>query len=200
MALFARRNIEDYTDSLAAYLPGGDLFASRNIKDSNFRKLLRGMAGELFRANGLLRDYNRDILPDQTVQFIDEWEKAVGIPDECFSGSGTLNNRRRDVLTKLASLGVQTQQDFIELAAIFGIDVQILQGTETSMFPMTFPATFFNSLRESRFTIVVIFTVPAANRFPYTFPFLFGGAGTAILECLFNKLKPSNCKVIFNQI
>lgn len=200
MTLFDRRNIEDYTDSLAAYLPGGVLFASRNIKNSNFRKLLRGMAGELFRVNGLLRDYNREILPDQTVQFIDEWEKAVGIPDDCFDGSGTLNDRRRDILTKLAALGVQTQTDFIELAELFGIDVQILQGTETSMFPVTFPVTFFNSLREARFTIVVIFTVSAANRFPYTFPLLFGGEDVLILECLFNKLKPSNCKVIFNQI
>lgn len=200
MELFARRDIDQYADSLAAYMPGGALFASKSVQNSNFRKLLQGMAGELFTANGLLREYSREILPDQTVQFIEEWEKALGIPDDCFSGSGNLNDRRRDILVKLAALGVQTEQDFIDLAALFGIDIDIIHGTETFTFPITFPATFFNSLRESRFTIIVVFTVPTVNRFEYTFPFIFGGEEIGILECLFEKLKPANCKVIFNQI
>ena len=84
MSLFKRRSIEAYTDSLAEYMPGGELFAAKSVYDSNFRKLLRGMAGELFRANGLLREYNDQIIPDRTEKFIDEWEKAVGIPDHCF--------------------------------------------------------------------------------------------------------------------
>jgi len=200
MVLFARRDLEQYTDSLANYLPGGILFASKRISDSNFRKLLRGMAGELFRVNGLLKEYSEQIIPDQTVKFISEWEKTLGIPDDCFSGSGDLDDRRRDVLVKLSALGVQTQQDFIDLALLFGIEVQITSGTETAMFPITFPFLFFNSLKEARFTIVITFTVAASERFEYTFPILFGGEEIGILECLFGKLKPANCKIIFQQI
>lgn len=200
MALFERRDIEQYTDSLADYLPGGCLFASASVSNSNFRKLLRGMAGELFRSNGLLKEYSEQIIPDQTVKFIEEWESALGIPDDCFSGTGTLTERRRDILVKLASLGVQTAQDFIDLATTFGITVTVGAGIDEITFPLVFPIVMFTTLRDARFTIVVRFTVQAANRFPLVFPITFGSGEIAILECLFTKLKPANCEIIFQQV
>lgn len=200
MALFERRDIEQYTDSLADYLPGGCLFASAHVSNSNFRKLLIGMSGELFRANGLLKEYSEQIIPDQTVKFIEEWESALGIPDDCFSGTGTLTERRRDILTKLAALGVQTAQDFVDLGATFGITVTVNSGVDEITFPLIFPVVMFTTVKEARFTIVVRFTVEAANRFPLTFPFTFGSGEIAILECLFTKLKPANCDIIFQQV
>ncbi len=200
MALFERRDIEQYTDSLADYLPGGCLFASAHVSNSNFRKLLRGMSGELFRANGLLKEYSEQVIPDQTVKFIEEWESALGIPDDCFSGTGTLAERRRDVLTKLAALGVQTRQDFIDLAVTFGVTITINAGIDEIAFPLTFPVVMFNTVKEARFTIVVRFTVQEANRFPLVFPITFGSGEIAILECLFTKLKPANCDIIFQQV
>lgn len=199
MALFQRRDIEAYTDSLADYLPGGELFISKSVQDSNFRKLLRGMAWELFRANGLLRDYSCEVLPDQTEKFLNEWESALGIPDDCFTGTGSVTERRRDILTKLAALGVQTPEDFVELAAIFGVTVTVTPGVEEIQFPLVFPVLMFNTNKEARFTIVVEFTVLDTSRFPLTFPIQFGDDVIAILECLFNKLKPANCQIIFQQ-
>lgn len=196
--LFQRRTLEDYTDSLAAYMPGGALFASKSIGDSNFRKLLRGMAGELFAANGLLREY--DVLPDQTEKFIAEWESALGIPDDCYSGTGSIEDRRRDVLVKLASSGIQTDQDFIDLADLFGVVVSIRSASVNGIFPMTFPIIFFDSPTAARFTIIVTFTLQADNKFPLTFPFVFGSGEMAILECVFRKLKPANCEIIFEQV
>lgn len=198
--LFQRRNIEQYADSLAAYLPGGALFASRSVKDSNFRKLLTGMAGELFRSNGLLREYSCELLPDQTNKFLTEWESALGIPDDCFSGNGSNDDRRRDILVKLAALGVQTTQDFVDLGATFGVTVTVNSGIDEITFPLTFPVVMFTTETEARFTIVVRFTVEAANKFPLVFPITFGSGEIAILECLFTKLKPSNCEIIFQQV
>lgn len=200
MALFERRDIEQYTDSLADYLPGGILFASRSVQNSNFRKLLRGMSGELFRANGLLKEYSEQIIPDETVKFVSEWESAVGIPDDCFLGTGSLDERRRDVLTKLAALGVQTQQDFIDLATTFGVTITINSGIREITFPLVFPVVMFATEKVARFTIVVRFTAQAADKFPLVFPFTFGTGEIAILECLFTKIKPANCDIIFQQI
>jgi uncharacterized protein YmfQ (DUF2313 family) len=200
MVLFARRDVEEYTNSLADYLPGGCLFASAHVTNSNFRKLLRGMAGELFRANGLLKEYSEQVIPDLTTKFINEWESALGIPDECFTGAGSLTDRRRDILTKLAALGVQTRQDFIDLAAIFGVTITINAGIDEITFPLTFPVVMFTTVKESRFTIVVRFAVQEANRFPLVFPITFGSGEIAILECLFTKLKPANCDIIFQQV
>lgn len=196
--IFARRNVEEYTDSLSSYLPGGELFEAKNIQDSNFRKLLRGMAGELYRANGLLREY--DILPDETIKFISEWESALGIPDDCFSGNGTIEERRRDVLVKLAASGIQTNQDFVDLAALFGVTVTVTAGVEEITFPLVFPVLMFSTNKEARFTIIVEFTAPDTSRFPLTFPILFGTDEIGLLECVFNKLKPANCNIIFRQV
>lgn len=197
--LFRRRDIEQYTDSLAAYMPGGRLFSKKSVSDSKFRELLRGLAWELFRANGYLREYSAEILPDETEKFVSEWESTVGIPDGCFKGDGTLEERRRDVLIKLAESGVQTEQDFIDLAALFGVTVKIVSGYDAMTFPLTFPILFFDTEYEGRFTIVVKFTVPDASRFPLTFPFIFGSNEISVLECVFRRLKPANCNIIFIQ-
>ncbi len=190
MAKFNRRSLEEYTDSLAAYVPGGRLFAAKGIEGTTFRKLLRGLAGELFRVNGLIKEYAEQIIPDKTVKFVTEWERSLGIPDDCFKGSGTIDERRRDVLVKLASLGVQTIADFEAIALIFGVVVQVVPGSASGI--------IFASKKIERFTIVINITLPEA--FPYTFPITFGDDTTVLLECLFKKLKPANCQVLFQGI
>ena len=194
-------NLEEHTNALTAYLPNGHLFGAKNIHDSNFRQLLRGLAGELFTAQGYLVTLNDDYLPDQTVSFLDEWERALGIPDDCFSGNGSLDDRRIDIVTKLASLGIQTADDFEALGGIFGVTVTVTPGIEfASVFPATFPFIFFGSASDARFTIVVDFAVPVASKFTLTFPFVFGSGGIGVLECLFRKLKPANCDIILRQV
>lgn len=191
---------EQHAKSLADYLPGGPLFAAKNMQGANFHNLIRGLACELQNAEAFLKVAQDEFIPDQTVVFIDEWESAVGIPDCCFSGTGDIVIRRRDVLIKLASLGIQTNQDFVDLAALFGIVVTIITGTTSGLFPMVFPIVFYDSPQAARFTIVVTFTVPESNRFPLVFPFTFGDDSILILECLFTKLKPANCDIVFNQV
>lgn len=193
-------DVETQAQRLADYLPGGRLFQAKNISDSNLRKLLRGIGSELFTADGYLRDFQEDIAPSVTTYFISEWESAVGIPDDCFNGTGTLNERRRNVLVKLAALGVQSAGDFVDLGALFGVTVTVRSGAYYGVFPLHFPIYFFATAKEARFTIVVDFTVPSASRFPLTFPFTFGSDEIALLECLFTKLKPANCDIIFRQV
>ncbi|MCK4759966.1 MAG: DUF2313 domain-containing protein [Candidatus Aminicenantes bacterium] len=194
-------NLEEHANALATYMPNGPLFEAKNINDSNFRQLLRGLSGELFTSQGYLVTLNDDYFPDQTTLFLAEWEKALGIPDSCFSGIGSHDDRRRNIVTKLAALGIQTENDFVNLGSTFGVTVTINPGYDVgSIFPMTFPFVFFPTIKEARFTIVVDFTVEAASRFPLVFPFTFGSDEIAILECVFTKLKPANCNIIFRQV
>lgn len=200
MNVFQRRDIEQYTDSLAAYMPNGDLFASKNIKDSNFRKLLRGLAGELFNANGALIQYSDEIIPDRTNKFLLEWESVLGIPDDCFSGEGTNDERRRDILVKLASLGIQTQVDYVELAAVFGVTATVRAGGDAGVFPLSFPIFFFETAEDARFTIIIDLTLPEVNTFPYSMPLPFGSNDIGIISCIFEKLKPAHCDLIIRGI
>jgi len=191
--IFERRDKEQYTDSLSAYLPGGELFAARFDNKSNLYKLMRGLACELFNANGFLIEY--DILPDKTEKFLDEWESTVGIPDDCFDGLGDLNTRRRDILVKLASSGIQTDQDFIDLALVFGKEVTVESAAENAFPPYDVPFTPV-SLPEARFLIIIQGVNLISGVPPYDVPFT-PGKGESLLECIFNKLKPANCSILF---
>ncbi len=129
--LIIRHTQEEAINSLAAYLPGGELFESAYIPGTNFNALLAGLSGELLRAENFLFLYNSQFIPDDTTVFIEEWESAVGIPDDCFSiDEGDTNEERRlNILVKLASLGVQTAADFVNLALILGFTgVEVLPG------------------------------------------------------------------------
>lgn len=190
-----KHNLEDQADALADYMPNGRLFEAKKINDSNYRQLLRGIGGELFTSEGYLISLDQEYLPDQTVLFIEEWESALGIPDDCFSTSGTIDERRKNILVKLSSLGVQTAQDFIDLALFFGKIVEISSLTEEAFPPFDIP---FNptSFPDARFIIVVTGEDLLSAVPPYDVPFDLI-VGESILECIFKKLKPANCGILF---
>lgn len=193
-------DLEKQTDSLAAYLPNGPLFISKFVNNTNMRNLLKGLSHELGRSENYFKVIQKEIIPDLTVQFLPEWERVVGIPDDCFDGQGTDDVRRRDILAKLASLGVQTAKDFEDVALLFGIVANVMSGIESNeVFPLTFPFSFPLTEEEARFTIVIEYT-PAFDIFPYIFPFTLGDDSVDILQCLFNKLKPANCQVLFRAV
>lgn len=189
--------VQRQADSLANYLPSGRVFAAKKIPGTVTRRLLEGLAGELDRGTDLIAEFKREVLPDLTTLFLDEWESAVGIPDDCFSGAGSDAERRRDVQVKLASLGLQTAEDFVMLAALLGLDVTVEGGSVHGTFPMEFPIIFFPSEKAARFTIVVNFAGEEGASFPYTFPIPFSTPELILLECLFRELKPANCDLLF---
>ena len=189
------RTIGEHTQALADYLPNGRLFEAKNVQDSNFRQLLRGLAGELFNAQGYLVTLGDEYFPDETNLFLSEWERALGIPDCCFAGDGDVTERRRDVLVKLSALGVQTADDFVELAAVFGVVVTVTQLSQIAFPPYSVP--FIPTLlSQARFTIVVLGQDIATGVPPYDVPFDII-KGESVLECLFRRQAPANCTVLF---
>ena len=194
--LFKVATKDEITDSLAAFMPNGRVFAAKGVADSTLRKYLNGLSKELFRIHEQMNLMSEDHDINLTVNFLEQWESAVGIPDDCFDGAGTLEERRRAILAKFAQMNLTTEQDFIDLAALFEVTITIVQGSTVGVFPMTFPFILFNSGKEARFTMFVQFDTPLET-FPYTFPITFGDATRGLIECLFNKLKPANVQIIY---
>lgn len=189
-----------YADSLAMYLPGGPLFSAKFIAGSNLRNLLRGIAGRYVQADEYVDELLKEYLPDETNLFLDEWEVVLGIPDTCFDGSGTVQERRTAILVKLSALGVQTQADFVALAAKFGVSVNVYAGTDVYNTPSLAPSFTFTSEKQARFTIVVTYNLDSGQVFPYTYPIPFGTSEIAVLQCLFQKVKPANVRVVFQKV
>jgi len=190
--------LEDHRLALSDYLPDGRTFEGKNIDGSNVKQLTEGLSGQNKAAQDFICTLENEFIPDTTLLFLDEWERALGIPDSCFTGTGTNDERRQGILTKLASLGIQTLDDFVALAESLGLVVEIYAGYDALMiFPIILgPASVFGGdVTSFRFTIVVNITLP--DSFTYTWPINFGNDLIALLKCLYEKVKPANCQVIF---
>lgn len=187
---FKKHSNQEQADSIASYMFGGKLAIAARTPETNIRLFLEGLAVELERVEQELINYTSNYIVDNGTAFIEEWEASVGIPDDCFSQSEDDATRQRQILTKLAMRGAQTQPDFVRIAKVLGFDVNIVAGIDSDQ-----PGTD----KELRFTIVVEFTA-SAEGFPYTFPFIFGSEAEAVLRCIFSKIKPSNCQLIMKAI
>jgi uncharacterized protein YmfQ (DUF2313 family) len=196
-SIFEPHTLEEHTDSLSAFLPGGCLFEAKDIAGTNLRKTLTGLSGELKRMEDALIQFTSEYDPSKTTSFITEWERMVGIPDACFDTSGTIEERRKHIVAKsFKSLGVATEQDFIDLAAFLGFTITI-EHPEEFLLPYDVPFTPEVGLPRSRFVMIINGSGISENNPPYDVPFIPGG-GSNILTCLFDKLKPANTLIIYN--
>lgn len=192
----------DNTQSLADNLPDGELYRAKNMPESTFRELLYALALEIGRVEGLIEFIADDYYIWTTEALLESWERAVGIPDSCFKTTGlSLDERRRNVIAKFALMNIITRDDFVLLAEFFGFRIEITNGYKEvngNAFPLTFPFVFSDSSKEARFTMIVKFLDKVdPNVFPFTFPITFGDDETSFLRCVFRKLKPAYCRIIF---
>lgn len=188
---------EEQATSLAQYLQNGRIFQLKNVVGSTLRKLLLGWSPELQRVEQKLKEtsINHDI--NQTTLLIEEWEAAVGIPDDCFSGIGSIEKRRTDVLIKLG-VALVTEQDYIDLGKLLGTKVKILHPEEGIVFPLPFPLQFGSSIKEARFTMIIELDKKFSEcLFPIEFPVCFSSTPFPEIECIFRKFSPANVKLIF---
>jgi uncharacterized protein YmfQ (DUF2313 family) len=206
MTNFQSHTVEEHQRALGQYFLNDRTATNKNIIGSNLYKMFYGLAGEFKRVDDLFQSVwdGTNILTTTDVNYMSLWEGAVGIPDDVFVNTASLSidERRSQVLIKLTSLGVLTEQDFIDLAALFGYVVEISNGIEYGTFPLTFPFTFFSTPKQARFTMIVNMPTSLAptSVFPLVFPFTFSDGGGSILELLFRKIKPANTTIVFNYI
>lgn len=171
--------------SLAAYLPGGPLWESGTVPGTNLNALLVGLSGAMLDIETFNYIYLTEFIPSgEGTSFLEDWERALAIPDECFPGPQQPNRniRRLHVLVKLASLGVQTVADFTRLATIIGYPGTLVQSGIDAGIPEP----------DGQFTVVVKLADEGIG-FPSAFPIPFYSNQQTIVECLFNKLIPANC-------
>lgn len=209
-------DLETHRSILASYFPGGEVWDAKAISEnvvlpsgllragSTLYRLIRGFAPTMQRADMAIDELFAEMMPDETSKMVAEWERALAIPDDCFPGTGTIEQRRRHILLKLSSLGLQTRQDFENFAIDFGIAVQVRSGIEhvavveggyETALPTMALATF-GSVKEARFTMVCTYTDPTGG-FEFDFAIPFGGEEVGRLNCLFERLKPSNVAIVF---
>lgn len=200
MKNFKAHTKEQNRQSLASELPNGKAWATKNIKGTNLFGLLEAIGGEITKIDELFEDNYKQfsILYTDNLDYIRLWESMVGIPDDVFTQTESLSieERRDQVLLKLRGLGTLTEQDFIDLAKLLGIDITIEHGADNLYPPYSVP---FCPLSEkgAKFVMFVIGAGIFSGDYPaYNVPFLPTADDSQIVN-LFEKLKPAMTKILF---
>lgn len=198
MVAFDAGTLETQTQGLADLLPSDRPFYAKNFSASNLRKLLRGLAQEVWRAEKRVEDISIQTNIFETVDLIQQWESAVGIPDDCFPNTGTLAQRRINILAKLRANGVATKEAFIELALFMGYVIEIVTFGDVAYPPYDVPFYPVN-LPLGRFIWLIKGYGIAPFTPPYDVPFT-PMVGSEIIPCFFSKLKPANTILLFQNL
>lgn len=112
------RTDEDYKQQLAALLPPGTAW---NIDDQpDLHNLLGAIAKEFARLDGRAVIFYDENFLDTFHESLPDWERELGLPDECLGTGGTISERKDMVRLKTLELGGQTPAYYEQLAARFG--------------------------------------------------------------------------------
>ena len=195
--MLKKRTQPQQADILAQYLRDDNLHEAKNRDDSTLRKILLGLASEWLNFRDKINEVVNEYNPQKTTALIQEWEEFVGIPDDCIPVASTIEQRRLNVLLKLAGINATTEKQFKNVASILGYNIEVSNGVSTSTFPLTLP---FLLISEASAPFTIVITLSSSLKpsgFPLTFPFTLTSQQPAILDCLFNKLKPANTQLFF---
>ncbi len=195
--MLKERTQTQQADILAQYLRDDSLHEAKNKDGSTLRKILIGLASEWLNFRSKINEVSNEYNPKTTTKLIEEWEQFVGIPDDCIPVASTIEQRRLNVLLKLAGINATTEKQFKNVASILGYNIEVSNGVSTSTFPLTLP---FLLISEASAPFTIVITLPSSiqpNGFALTFPFTLTSQQPAILDCLFNKLKPANTQLFF---
>jgi len=191
-------------------MPSGRAWDSKNVIGTNMRNLAWGFCDEFARADIEIAEFIEEMMPDTTTNYISLWEKAVGIPDECFTVGANLGIRRLNVKRKLSLLGLQTKNDFESFASTLGLELKVRSGvdhltdgggygTELPAMDIGGPNNDFATIKEARNTLVVT-TLSAGSAFDYDFDFPFQTAEQLMMQCIFTNAKPAHSPIIFTTL
>jgi uncharacterized protein YmfQ (DUF2313 family) len=194
--LFDPKTNEEHTQSIANLLPSDPVFLSKNLNDSNFRQYLRIFAPEMSRFEDVMLEISREHDINEASVYLKDWETAVGIPDDCFFGNGTLEERRLHVIIKLACMNVDSDQDIIDLAAKLGKTITIRPISDNVLPPYTIPM-IPTALPEARFVWLITGDNVQPAYPPYAIPHSLE-VGDVILTCVIEKIKPAYVRVVFS--
>lgn len=189
---------ENQAKKLADHWPKGRIWVNKYKETSGLGKIAVALANEFTRSEVFTQKILTELNLNKTIDLIERWEESVGIPDDCFTTDVDIETRRLQVLQKLISFGgAQTEQDFIDIANIFGFTITVSRPGTTAVFPLQFPIQFFGGGSGSSRNTIFIQLPLTEYIFPLPFPLKFSASSGIVLECIFRALVPITTDVIF---
>lgn len=187
-------NVNQYLEQLKSLLPRGLMWSSED--GDTLDDLLGAMAEELARIDARAEGLFNETDPRTTLELLDEWEAVAGLPDTCTDQADTLAERRDVLHAKITSIGNQSRQYFIDLAAALGYTVTI-----TEFRPFVAGSNAGDALTNGDWIFTWRVNAPAVTERIFVAGSAAGEPlrdwGNEILECVINKYKPAHTLVQF---
>jgi uncharacterized protein YmfQ (DUF2313 family) len=187
----------DYKEQLKKLSPEGKAWPIED--DSNWVRLLDAIAQECARIDAMGVLLIDESFPDTTTLLLENWERVLGLPDECSELGESTAIRRLNVLSKIASRGGQTPQYYINIAAGLGYTITITEFNQFRVGISSVGDPLYGEEWEHAWQVnaplnsIIEFKVGQSA---------VGDAlrewGNDRLECVMNKLKPAHTVVIFS--
>ena len=112
---------EGYAAQLQALLPPGRAWSRE--RDSVLSALLSGFSEELARIDQRGEDLLVERDPRSATELITDWERVLGLPDECSALSATLTARRQAAHYKMTGVAGLDAASIIQAAADLGYTI-----------------------------------------------------------------------------
>ena len=209
-------SVDKYLKVLSDLLPNGK--AWQDIKCS---PLVRGLSHEFARIEDAIRNFLEvELDPRTTTELLPDWEKMLGIPDECTPDNLTLAERREQVTQKWTAQGGINAEYYEFVAEQLGFDVEVVNipdfrvGISRVGEALTNHDVLENTrlrvgygrvgerLRDYGWRFFFIVRLPASELRRFRVGENRVGDrlvdfGNELLECTFKKLKPAHNGVLF---
>lgn len=121
MSLFTT---DDYRQALQALIPTGRAWP--RDPDTVQAAVLRSLAASFQRSDNDALGILSGAFPQTATIMLPEWEKALGLPDDCSIGEvDTIAKRQNAIVSKFISTGGQSKSYFIGIAKALGYNITI---------------------------------------------------------------------------
>ena len=206
--------VAKYKRLLQRLLPFGS--AWQRVKE---HPLWEALAGEFCRVDERGKDLLREIDPRSSTELLDDWEQLYGIPDECTPEDRTEEDRRNQIVQKMAVKGSLSKSFYEEIGAFYGFDIDVFNlvpftvGRRRVGHALTNSESLRDTFRVGSHTVGQQLRVYGwlhffEARLPLTAndPFRVGENtvgqplrtyGNELIECTIKKLKPAHSGVFF---
>lgn len=160
-------------------------------------KLRASLTLEMERVEQRIDELLDELDPRTTVELLPDWERMLGLPDNCGGiVPSTLEQRLQAVIIKLRAIGGQSKQYFIDLAALYGFEIEII---EYDLF--TCQSYCDESLYDEPWAYTFKVIAPAITSWDMNCESFcneyLSTSDNEILRCLINRYKPAHLVSLF---
>lgn len=193
-------SFSEYSKMFLSLFPRGRAWSRE--ADSVLNSLADAHAEELVRIDERSADLLKERDVRKTLELLDDYERDLGLPDECTEEAGTIQMRRLVAYAKYISEGGLNKQTYIDLADDIGFEITIDEftpcwsGIACSGDPIGDQSNIF-------YWQINVYVTPESWVYFTSGASVCGDqliyvAGTAEFLCVLNKYKPAHTIIIWN--